>query len=73
MAEWHVPPDYIVDHWTDELFDLMVGKLIARREREMGTMKAKQSSPVSTPVSTTRITDKEHMAMLGKKINMETK
>jgi len=34
MTEWHVTPDYIVNNWTDELFDLMVEKLIARHERE---------------------------------------
>lgn len=34
MAEWHVPPDYIVNNWTDELLDLMAEKLAERRERE---------------------------------------
>ena len=32
MAEWHVTPDYIVNHWTDELFALMVDKLKERKE-----------------------------------------
>ncbi len=34
MSEWHLPPDYIVNNWTDELLDLMVEKLIERKERE---------------------------------------
>ena len=34
MAEWHLPPDYIVNNWTDELLDLMVEKLVERKERE---------------------------------------
>ncbi|MDV2988575.1 MAG: hypothetical protein P3T54_00215 [Dehalogenimonas sp.] len=34
MAEWHITPDYIVRNWTDELLDLMVRKLVERKERE---------------------------------------
>lgn len=34
MAEWHVPPDYIVNNWTDELLDLMIEKLTERKQRE---------------------------------------
>ena len=32
MTEWHLPPDYIVTHWTDELFDLMLEKLTERKK-----------------------------------------
>lgn len=34
MTEWHITPDYIMDNWTDELFDLMLEKLIERKQRE---------------------------------------
>ena len=34
MCEWHVTPDYIVSHWTDELFELMVVKMAERINRE---------------------------------------
>lgn len=34
MSEWHIAPDYIVNHWTDELLDLMIEKLAERKERE---------------------------------------
>ena len=34
MTEWHVTPDYIINNWTDELFNLMVDKLVERKERE---------------------------------------
>jgi len=34
MSEWHLPPDYIVNNWTDELFDLMTEKLVERKTRE---------------------------------------
>ena len=34
MAEWHVPPDYIVNNWTDEQLDLMVQKFNERQLRE---------------------------------------
>lgn len=35
MVEWHVSPDYIVNNWTDELLDLMVEKLVERKQREV--------------------------------------
>jgi len=34
MSEWHLSPDYIVTHWTDELFDLMVEKLAERKKQK---------------------------------------
>lgn len=34
MVEWHVTPDYIVANWTDELLDLMITKMVDRKERE---------------------------------------
>jgi len=34
MTEWHLPPDYILDNWTDEQFNLMIEKLIERKQRE---------------------------------------
>lgn len=33
MSEWHLTPEYIINNWTDELFDLMVEKLIERKLR----------------------------------------
>jgi len=39
MSEWHVTPDYITNNWTDELFDLMVEKLIERKNRETSAIK----------------------------------
>ena len=30
LAEWHVPPDHIVNNWSEELFALMMKK---RNER----------------------------------------
>lgn len=32
MVEWHLPPDYIVNNWTEELLNLMVEKLAERRK-----------------------------------------
>ncbi|GAG91868.1 unnamed protein product [marine sediment metagenome] len=50
MSEWHVTPDYIVNNWTDELFDLMVEKLVERRERTSDTA-SKTQSPQDHSVS----------------------
>lgn len=38
MTEWHLSPDYIVNNWTDELLDLMVEKLVGRKQRETSTI-----------------------------------
>ncbi len=31
-----MPPDYILDNWTEELFNLMVEKLVERKKKEAG-------------------------------------
>lgn len=46
MAEWHLPPDYIVNNWTEELLNLMVEKLTERKQRET---KAIEKSGSQTP------------------------
>jgi len=46
MSEWHITPDYIVNNWTDELFDLMLEKLAERKQREV-----KATRPASSPSS----------------------
>ena len=38
MVEWHTTPDYIVNNWTDELFELMVVKMVERKKRESDAM-----------------------------------
>ena len=43
MVEWHVTPDYIVNNWTDELLDLMVSKLVERKQRETQAMQPSSS------------------------------
>ena len=39
MSEWHLTPEYIIDNWTDEKFNLMVEKLVDRKTRESDAMK----------------------------------
>jgi len=34
MTEWHIPPEYIFNNWTDEELNLMIEKLVERKERE---------------------------------------
>ena len=33
MAEYGITPDYIVNNWTDELLNLMLEKMVERKER----------------------------------------
>lgn len=35
MTEWHLPPGYIIENWTDELLSLMCEKLADRKQREI--------------------------------------
>lgn len=58
MAEWHLAPDYIIDNWTDELFDLMVEKLIERKKKQVG------SSEID------KVSDKELFASAGNLIKV---
>lgn len=53
MSEWHLPPDYIVTHWTDELFDLMVEKLTERK-------KQKPVTPIDNTISTEMLAARSH-------------
>lgn len=46
MVAWHVTPDYIVTHWTDELLDLMVEKLVERKERETPNADTPRGEPL---------------------------
>ena len=46
MAEWHITPDYIVNNWTDELFDLMCEKFGERRQRENDAATGKKTVSV---------------------------
>lgn len=39
MAEWHIPFDYIEDHWTVEQFMMFWRRLVERKEAEQHAMK----------------------------------
>ena len=45
MTEWSITPDYIINNWTDELFELMVDKLVERKKKESNT---KSDKPVES-------------------------
>jgi len=50
LAEWHITPDYIVAHWTDELLDLMTEKLVERKARE-------SAPPGAKPLDSGKVSD----------------
>ncbi len=58
LSEWHLPPDYIVNNWTNELLTLMTDKLV---ERRMG----KKESPPDGKVS-----DTELFSAMGKSVKV---
>ena len=65
MAEWHLPPDYIVDNWTDELLELMIEKLVERRTRD-----TPPSGPVDTRPGVRRVSDATLFRMMGNKVKV---
>jgi hypothetical protein len=64
MVEWHVTPDYLTTHWTEELLRLMVEKLVAR--------KSVKPPPVTGQASKSKdrmVSDEELFGMLGSKFH----
>ncbi len=52
MAEWHITPDYILCNWTDELLDLMVEKLLERKQKQADSInESGNQSPKDKSVS----------------------
>jgi len=51
MVEWHITPEYILDNWTDELFDLMVVKMIERKEAQVRSSGENSGKPADGSVS----------------------
>ena len=72
MAEWHLPPDYIVDNWTDELLELMCEKLVKRKQRELDAIQGKKGTQGGPPIKpgTKIVSDKELFATMGKKVKV---
>ena len=60
MSEWHLSPDYIVNNWTDELFALMVDKLVER--------KAGRES--REPPGTQKVSPEELFRVMGKNVKV---
>jgi len=58
-----LPPDYIVNNWTDELLNLMITYLNKRKARE-------QSSFPAVPGDKAKVTDTQLFSQLGNKIKV---
>lgn len=67
MTEWHLPPDYIVNNWTDELLSLMTEKLNERKEREE---KQSEESYTGRHVSSHKVSDSELFRLAHKNIKV---
>lgn len=66
MVEWHVTPDYIENNWTDELFNLMMEKLVERKQRHL-----KEISKTSGNVG--KVPEVELFRRAGKLIKVDKK
>ena len=66
MSEWHIPPDYINNNWTDELLKLMIEELCKRKDKERQMISDhKENSQL--------VSDKELFNQLGNKIKVAKK
>ena len=63
MSEWHVTPDYIENHWTDEELNLMIESLVKRKEREKEVISGNGSDKQI-------VSDKELFRQLGNKVKV---
>ena len=66
MSEWHVTPDYIENHWTDEELNLMIESLVKRKEREKEVISGNGSDKQI-------VSDKELFRQLGNKVKVTKK
>lgn len=65
-VEWHLPPDYIVKNWTDELLALMCEKLADRKKRELDTIEKYRSK--SNRVGNAQEVSKEELFARAKNV-----
>jgi len=66
LSEWHVTPDYIENHWTDEELNLMIESLVKRKEREKEVISGNGSDKQI-------VSDKELFRQLGNKVKVTKK
>jgi len=64
LSEWHLDPVYISEHWTDEMFGVMVEKLVERKQRINEAMSGKGHSGDRV------VSDKALFQQLGNKLKV---
>jgi len=65
LSEWHITPDYIENHWTDELLNLMIEKLEERKEKEHMALSGHGDGD--------NVSDTELFKQLGNKVKVKKK
>ena len=49
MVEWRLTPEYILENWSNEKLNIMVEKLVERKQREADAYSGKSSVGNSMP------------------------
>ena len=70
MVEWHITPDFVVANWTEELLELMIEKLIERKERETAAIQGHRTSGRIADGGDQIVSDKVLFAQLGSKLKV---
>ena len=73
LAEWHITPDHIINNWTDELLDLMVGKFLERKKREIDAIQGKTGEIHNLEPGTEVVSDTELFRRMGIEVKKEKK
>jgi hypothetical protein len=68
MVEWRLPPDYVTEHWTDELLQLMLDKLLERKRRESEAIEEARSR--HSPGKEQEISDSALFALMGDNVEV---
>lgn len=70
MAEWHIPPDYIANNWTDELLSLMIEKMTKRKQGELDAIEGKPGVGSVKP-GVEQVSDTELFGRMGKNVKVK--
>ena len=62
LTEWHIDPVYINANWTDEMLQVMLEKLVARKKRINDAMLGNQGDDI--------VSEETLLAQMGNKVQV---
>ncbi|MDD2666897.1 MAG: hypothetical protein PHQ37_07960, partial [Methanocellales archaeon] len=62
LTEWHIDPVYIDANWTDEMLQVMLDKLVARKKRINDAISGNQGDDI--------VSEETLLAQMGNKVQV---